>query len=90
MNICFHTLYSHFSGVQNLQGEFPQKVPADQAASVPGLLHQTVHKEQLLCGKEPYDCQLPNHASAVHVPHEIWIPVHCNRAMKHVLRVIMS
>lgn len=56
-----------YSGIQNLQREFSQKVPVDQTASVPHLLHQKIHQEQLLCGKEPHHCQLPYHVSAVPV-----------------------
>lgn len=62
------TLYSHLhSGIQNLQREFSQKVPTDQTASVPRLLHQKIHQEQLLCGKEPHNRQLPYHVSAFHI-----------------------
>lgn len=53
------------SGIQNLQREFPEKVPAHQAASVPRLLHQKIHQEQLLRGEEPNNCQLPHHVRAV-------------------------
>lgn len=61
-----HIPLSHLHpGVQNLQREFPQKVPADQTASVPRLLHQKIHQEQLLCRKEPYNCQFPHHVSVV-------------------------
>lgn len=56
------TLLSYFRpGIQNLQREFSQKVPADQTASLPRLLHQKIHQEQLFCGKEPHNCQLPYH-----------------------------
>lgn len=54
-------------GIQNLQREFSQKVPVDQTASVPHLLHQKIHQEQLLCGKEPHNCQLPYNVSAIRV-----------------------
>ena len=58
------------SGIQNLQRKFSKKVPADQAASVPHLLHQKIHQEQLLCGEKPHNCQLPYHVSAVHKPQD--------------------
>lgn len=58
MNVTLSTLHS---GIQNLQREFPQTVPADQVATLPHLLHQKIHQEQLLCGEKPNNCQLPNH-----------------------------
>lgn len=40
------TLLSHLrSGIQNLQRKFSEKVPVDQTAAVPHLLHQKIHKE---------------------------------------------
>lgn len=59
-----HTFLSHFiSGVQNLQGEFSQKVPVDQTSAVPHFLHQKIHQEQLLCGEKSNNCQLPHYVS---------------------------
>lgn len=58
------------SGIQNLQREFSQKVPADQTASIPHLLHQKIHQEQLLCGKEPHNCQFPHHVSSFLTPQD--------------------
>lgn len=54
-----------FVGVQNVQREFLEEVPVDQAASVSYLLYQKIYQEQLLCGKEPYHRQLPHHVSPV-------------------------
>ncbi|PKK17276.1 ubiquitin specific peptidase 39, partial [Columba livia] len=51
----------HREGVQDLQGELPQALPAHQAAALPHLLHQALHQEQLLCGEEPHHRQLPHH-----------------------------
>ena len=56
------------AGVQNLQGEFSQKVSADQTPSIPRFLHQKIHQEQLLCGEEPDNRQFPHHVCAVHEP----------------------
>lgn len=37
------------TGVQDLQRKLSEKVPAHQTSPIPHLLHQTIHKEQLLC-----------------------------------------
>lgn len=58
--LCY-VLFGLRLGIQNLQREFPEKVPAHQTAAVPRLLHQKIHQEQLLCGKEPNYCQFPHH-----------------------------
>lgn len=60
-NVC-----SLHAGIQNLQREFSQKVPVDQTASLPHLLHQKIHQEQLFCGEEPNNRELPDHVSDVH------------------------
>lgn len=49
------------TGVQDLQRELSEKVPAHQTSPIPHLLHQTIHKEQLLCREEPHHRQLPHH-----------------------------
>lgn len=49
------------TGIQDLQGELSKKVPAHQTSPIPYLLHQAVHKEQLLYRKEPNHRQLPHH-----------------------------
>ena len=64
MSVYFCSVHS---GIQNLQREFSQKVPVDQTASLPHLLHQKIHQEQLLCGKEPNDCQLPDHVRVIRI-----------------------
>ncbi len=53
--------FAFVTGVQDIQRELSEKVPAHQTSSVPHLLHQAIHKEQLLCGEEPNYCQLPHY-----------------------------
>lgn len=53
--------FDFVTGIQDLQRELSEKVPAHQTSSVPHLLHQALHQEQLLRGEEPDYCQLPHH-----------------------------